>query len=157
MDACDVGTGLPMQGTEVQMSPWNSVEPTVSEGDETLWTTGMSDCCAVATFDRDNAKRTLCHLPGSYPQPEFFATLANIIELNTTVIVAAGSSSTFNYFADNLVPTFKAALIDAMQNANKDTSNLRVVGFHTEDDANNGMQEGSFVMKANGDYGRGAL
>lgn len=158
MDACEVSTGLTMQGTEVQMSPpWNIIKPTVSEGDETLWTTGMSDCCAVATFDRDNAKRTLCHLPGSDPNPGFLAALADIIKPNTTVIVAAGSSSTFDFFAGNLVPTFREALINAVQKANKDTSNLRVIGFHTEDDAKNGMQEGSFVMEANGDYGRGAL
>jgi hypothetical protein len=157
MEPSEASTGLTMQGTEVPMSSLNSIEPTQSEGDETLWTTGMSDCCAVATFDRDTAKRTLCHLPGSNPSAGFFAALADIIQENTVVIVAAGSSSTFDFFSGNLVPLFKDGIINAMQSAGKDTRKLLVTGFHTEDDASQNMQEGSFVIEGDGTYGRGAL
>lgn len=145
--------GLPKSGTEVAMSMMDAV-PTVSTGNEALYTLSMSDCIAIATFDHGNAnKRTLTHLWGGMASPSYYEKLAATISPNTTVIVACGAFGSQDYFTDVTAGNVEEMIKAFMVKAKKDTSKLQVLKLWTAGGAP-GVIAGSLILQADGKYGR---
>ncbi len=147
--------GLPRAGIEVEMADEVNPVPTFSSNGEPLWTQGMCSCICVATFDHEKLtrKRSLTHLRGE-GRPSFFTALAAEISPHTTVIVGSGKTNGKWWFESVIVADIRAMLELAMRDAKKPTDNLQWLSLWTENDHQNGLLEGSFVIQGNGEYGR---
>ena len=92
-----VGTAMavpPDNATHVNMSRLDNIRPTwVRDKTTAIWTTGLSDCVAVATYNMKTHFRSLTHLPGGQFTAGWAQELAGDIDKYTIVIVANGTAA----------------------------------------------------------------
>lgn len=154
-----VATGLPMTGLQVFMRMKYNLEPTPAEDGESIWTRSMDSCQAIVTFDRLTTRRTMTHLPGGDTTESFYDELAKFITEHTTIILVNGEKGSKGYFESVEVPTLQNGIKEGLKRMGKEkiTPLLQWITFWTnpEEDWKNGQLKGSFVMRADGKYGRG--
>ncbi|KAK4119543.1 hypothetical protein N657DRAFT_650038 [Parathielavia appendiculata] len=116
-------SGLPEEGTRVEMSMPSDLEPTFVDGSKTLYTRSMSACMAIATFDHGNDdQRTMTHVAG-VPDNSYYRALAKIISPNTT-IVAAGFQDSKWMFMNTVEKYVKEPLVRQMEDFEKPINQL---------------------------------
>ncbi|KAK0713657.1 hypothetical protein B0T26DRAFT_753747 [Lasiosphaeria miniovina] len=99
-------TGIPHPApgfyTEVRMHMQYQMYPVEPRRpDHSLYTTAMTDCTVVATFNTVTRQRTMCHVAGGNMSDGFVHTLATqFIDANTIVIIASGTSPSHSGFVD---------------------------------------------------------
>jgi hypothetical protein len=152
-------------GTQVNMAIGRTLDdvPSATSSDAILWTTYMTQCCAIATFDFEaddgDVQRTLYHAQGSNPSDPYFKTLVSMINPDHTTYVIIGNGSdddkkeSFEIFA---VANVKEKLTAAMKKAKKSMDNVTFKIFFTlkEDDKKNDLEPGSFALDESGFWGR---
>ncbi|EHK98748.1 hypothetical protein M7I_5256 [Glarea lozoyensis 74030] len=132
----------------------------------TLWTTNLSDCTAIATFDpeaeSEQVARTLYHSRGGRVPDAWYTNLARMLdgEHTTYVIVANGdvSGDEASFESVHLTP-LKENLIAAMENEGKETGNLvfKIFFSEAEDDDQKRLVRRSFAIDESGFWGRAAV
>lgn len=150
-----------MEGLQVFMLMKYNLRPTPSTGKESIWTRGIDSCQAIVTFDRVTTDRTMSHLPGGDTTKEFYDELAIYITEHTTILIVSGEKGSKDYFESWDVPELQRGIKEGLKRMEKENiiPQLQWQTFWTnpEDDWKNGMLKGSFVMQADGKYGRGLL
>ena len=102
---------VPPNVDPVKMSRTDNIRPTwVKDKKTAIWTTGLSDCVAVATYNMKTQFRSLTHLPGGQFNAGWAQELAADIDKYTIVIVANGTAAIgLDRFHDSVfVPIMKA-------------------------------------------------
>ena len=151
-----VGSGPP-RAIPVAMTSRHNMAPTVTQnGADVLYTSGLGDCVAIATFHPATGTRTLTHPNAGDVTPAWASTLAGMIDSTTYVIIANGTNQISpQVFRSNDFTRICTAISTAMQARGK--SNPRFVMYHTPDLGRpqvSGVRMDTFVMYANGVYGR---
>jgi hypothetical protein len=155
-------------GIEISMATTSNENETggiTSEG-PTLWTTNLSDCTAIATFDPEadpeQVARTLYHSRGGNVPDAWYTNLARMLdgEHTTYVVVANGDiSGDEASFESIYLKPLKKNLIAAMQNEDKETGNLvfKIFFSEAEDDDQKRLVRRSFAIDESGFWGRAAV
>lgn len=159
MSAREVPEGLPppSRETDHEVPMCEGRVKLTQEEDQTvaLWTTGMSACNCVATFNTVTRHRSLVHLlAGDTTGVAGKIEAVKFINENTVVILSNGFDSNqenFLRWANPLMDEIKFYREKGGKPA------VEMVIFHTErsqDEATPGIVPGTFVIEPDGRYGR---
>ncbi|KAK0747232.1 hypothetical protein B0T21DRAFT_388369 [Apiosordaria backusii] len=150
------GSG-PQRDILVPMTSRHNMRPAFTTGGaDILWTSGLGDCIAIATWDMVTGERSLTHPnAGDVAGTGWADALAERINHNTIVIVANGTNSLNpSYFQDADFARVKNEVKAAMRRAGKRDPQFWM--YHTREPSPRprNLQMHSFVMYANGVFGR---
>ena len=147
--------GIPRRDVNVPMSSRGNMHPTwIENGADVLWTTGLSDCVAVATWDKTTGKRSLTH-PNAGDVTEAWASeLVRGLTQDTIVIIAngTGQSSSAYFHEHGDFANIKAKIIAAL--GTKPKPKFWMYFTPQPKTVARGLMMHSFVMYANGVFGR---
>ncbi|KAK3325007.1 hypothetical protein B0H66DRAFT_615382, partial [Apodospora peruviana] len=141
----------------VPMTSGSSLHLMVSNGDETLYTYGISSCSVIAAYTPNNRRRALCHVNGGAINTAFVRQLAGFIQNGggrATVIIANGTIAN-----PNGLEREATALRDALSHQGIQLGHgVEVVECWTDPEQRStpspAVDAGMFAIQAGGSYGR---
>jgi hypothetical protein len=146
----------PSNATLVSMSRLDNIRPTwVKDKTTAIWTKGLSDCVAVATYNMKTHFRSLTHLPGGQFTPGWAQELAAGIDKYTIVIVVNGTAAlNLDRFHDSVFVPIMNAIKTALKGVAAQywmyCTPLAMAGPGQSND----MMMDSFVLLPDGTIGR---